>query len=97
MVRVPTAPEGLDFGALLAAIPGLSVASFLPVFVGMTGIVYAVAAAILDMIFLTRALRLWHRYSDAASWRLFRYSVTYLVALFAALVIDRLVAPWLPM
>lgn len=75
----------------------LSVASLLPVFLGMAGMAYAVAAAALDMIFLLRAFRLWRSYSDAESWRLFRYSITYLGLLFAALFLDRMVASWLSM
>ncbi|MFY9327798.1 MAG: heme o synthase [Georgfuchsia sp.] len=75
----------------------LSVASLLPVFLGMAGAAYAIAAAVLDMTFLMRAFKLWRSYSDTASLRLFRYSITYLGALFAALFADRMIASWLPM
>ena len=75
----------------------LSAASFLPVVLGMAGVAYASAATVLDAVFLLRFFRLWRDYSDAASWRLFRYSITYLGLLFAALFLDRLVTPWLPM
>jgi protoheme IX farnesyltransferase len=75
----------------------LSIASLLPVLLGMAGIAYALAAIALDTAFLTRAFRLWISYSDAASLRMFRYSITYLGLLFAALFLDRLLSPWLPM
>ena len=75
----------------------LSAASFLPVVLNMAGAAYAAAAAMLDAVFLARFIRLWRHYSDAASWRLFRYSITYLGALFTALFLDRMAAPWLAM
>ena len=74
----------------------LTGASFLPVTLGMAGIGYGLAVAALDALFLTHALRVWRQYSDAASRRMFRFSIVYLALLFAALFVDRLLAPWLP-
>ena len=74
----------------------LSAASFLPVTLGMAGNLYGLSVAALDVVFITRAWHLWRHYADAASYRLFRYSIVYLSLLFAALFIDRLLAPWLP-
>jgi len=77
----------------------LTGASFLPVTLGMAGGVYGLVVAALDALFITQAFRLWRRYDDAASRRMFRYSIVYLSLLFAALFVDRafssLVAPWL--
>ena len=73
-----------------------SLASFLPLLLGMTGFLYGTVAAALDALFLLRALQLWRSYDDDASWRLFRYSIAYLGGIFAALFLDRLLMPWLP-
>jgi protoheme IX farnesyltransferase len=75
----------------------LCIASLVPVFLGMAGTAYAAIVVVLDAIFLARSFRLWRHYDDAASWRMFRYSITYLGTLFAALFLDRLVSPWLVM
>jgi protoheme IX farnesyltransferase len=74
----------------------LTAASFLPVSLGMAGIGYALAVAWLDARFLALAIGLCRRYGDAASRRMFRFSIVYLALLFAALFADRLLAPWLP-
>ena len=73
----------------------LTGASFLPLALGMAGLFYALIVGVLDARFVAQALRLCRRYDDAASYRQFRYSIFYLAALFAALFIDRLLAPWL--
>jgi protoheme IX farnesyltransferase len=72
----------------------LSGASLLPLPLGMAGPAYAAAVLLLDAVFLLRSHRLLRRYSDQASWRLFRYSIFYLLALFAALFLDRMLATW---
>ena len=81
----------------------LAGASFLPVTLGMAGGIYGLIVAGLNAQFIRQAFRLWRHYDDAASRRMFRYSIVYLSLLFAALFIDRaissyssLVAPWLP-
>ena len=62
--------------------------SLLPFVVRMSGAIYLVSAVILDAIFLFYAVRIYVAYSDALARRTFRYSITYLAALFAALVVD---------
>jgi protoheme IX farnesyltransferase len=62
--------------------------SLAPFACGMSGRVYAAAAAALGAVFLHHAVRLRRRYSDALARRTFRYSIIYLSALFTALLID---------
>ena len=66
----------------------LCACSLLPFVVRMSGVIYLVAAVVLGAIFLSYAIRIYRSYSDALARRTFRYSITYLAALFAALLID---------
>jgi heme o synthase len=60
--------------------------------VASMGVVYTAAAVGLGGWFVWRALRLWRATSPAESMRLFRFSIVYLGALFAAVAADALVA-----
>jgi protoheme IX farnesyltransferase len=62
--------------------------SLLPYVVGMSGLVYLAAAALLGGIFIVYAWRIHRAYTDALAQRAFRYSIIYLAALFAALLLD---------
>ena len=53
--------------------------------------IYLLTAVGLGGSFVYRALRLWRDPSDAKAWALFKFSVLYLGALFAAVAIDALV------
>jgi heme o synthase len=66
----------------------LLAASLLPYTIRMSGMLYLVAALILGGIFLAYAVRIYVAYSDAVAQRTFRYSIVYLAALFAALLVD---------
>jgi heme o synthase len=66
----------------------LLAASLLPYTIRMSGMPYLVAAFILGGIFLAYAVRIYVAYSDAVAQRTFRYSIVYLAALFAALLVD---------
>jgi len=66
----------------------LSVVTILPFLSGMSGPVYLCAALVLDAQFLYHALRLKILRDQAAPMRTFRFSITYLVWLFAALLLD---------
>jgi protoheme IX farnesyltransferase len=66
----------------------LSGASLLPFLLGMSGVWYLVAAALLDAVFLAHSFALWRKYSDALARRTFRWSIVYLTLLFAALLTD---------
>jgi protoheme IX farnesyltransferase len=64
--------------------------------VARMGLIYAVAAAILGALFLWRAWVLWKQgtapeASTAQAIRLYRYSITYLTVLFAAVALDAIV------
>ena len=68
--------------------PGMFASALLPFAYGMSGWIYLGAAVVLNGIFLGYALRLFVNYSDALARRTFRYSIAYLAALFAALLVD---------
>jgi heme o synthase len=63
-----------------------------PTFLGFAGLAYGVAAAILGLVFLALAFAVWKDKSETASRRLFAFSILYLFLLFAALLVERLVA-----
>lgn len=60
----------------------------LPYLLKMSGVVYLASALALGAGFLWYAWRLYREYSDALARSTFRYSITYLSLLFAALLID---------
>ena len=62
--------------------------SLLPFAIGMSGIVYLAAAALLSSVFVAYALRLYFAYSDRLARHTFRYSIAYLAAIFTALLVD---------
>lgn len=69
--------------------------SLLPFVQGMSGVVYLVAAVLLNVGFVAHAWALWKRYSDALARKTFRFSILYLSLLFAALLVDHYLRPWL--
>jgi protoheme IX farnesyltransferase len=62
--------------------------SLLPFVVRMSGVLYLAAAIVLGGMFLRYAIRIYRDYSDALARRTFRFSITYLAVLFAALLVD---------
>jgi protoheme IX farnesyltransferase len=62
--------------------------SLLPYVIRMSGLAYFAAALVLGGIFIGYALRIYFAYSDALAQKTFRYSIVYLAALFAALLVD---------
>ncbi len=62
--------------------------TLLPYATKMSGLPYLAAAVGLGAGFIRYGWRLWVNYSDALARRAFRYSIVYLSALFAALLID---------
>jgi protoheme IX farnesyltransferase len=66
----------------------LAAASVMPFVYGMSGWLYLAAAVVLGAIFIAYAVRIYVDYSDALARRTFRYSIVYLAALFAALLVD---------
>lgn len=74
--------------SILAYTIVLGLVATLPYFIGMSGWVYLVSAAVLSVLFVVKAWRMKLSYSDAAARRTFRYSISYLSLLFAALLVD---------
>ena len=62
--------------------------TILPVFGGLFGVVYLVAAVVLDAIFMVLALSLQKQATRPAALKLYLYSLGYLALLFAAMVVD---------
>ncbi|MEX0958067.1 MAG: heme o synthase [Burkholderiales bacterium] len=62
--------------------------SMLPFATRMSGWIYLVGALVLGGVFLAYAVRICLAYSDALARRTFRYSIFYLSALFAVLLVD---------
>jgi protoheme IX farnesyltransferase len=73
----------------------LFAATLLPFITGMSGWVYLVAAVLLGAWFILYAFQLWRDYSDALSRATFRFSILYLSLLFAALLVDHYLMPWI--
>jgi protoheme IX farnesyltransferase len=69
----------------------LVAASLMPFAYGMSGWPYLAAAAALGGVFIAYAVRIYVHYSDVLARRTFRYSIVYLAALFAALLVDHYV------
>ena len=67
---------------------GLTLVTFVPYLIGMSGMFYLAAAVVLDSIFLGYAWLVWREYSDAVARASFRWSIYYLALLFAALLVD---------
>jgi len=66
----------------------LTVVTLMPFLSGMSGLLYLATALVLNARFLYHALQLKLSERPGLSMRVFRFSVTYLVWLFAALLVD---------
>lgn len=66
----------------------LMLVTLLPYLTGMSGLVYLAGIAVLDLGFLGYAVALLISRSESLAMEMFRYSVLYLMALFAILLID---------
>ena len=73
----------------------LFAATLLPFTYRMSGWIYLAAAVALGAWFIVLAWQLWRNYSDALARRTFRFSIWHLSLLFAALLLDHYVSPWL--
>jgi protoheme IX farnesyltransferase len=73
----------------------LVLVTVLPVLTGMCGIIYAVCACVLNAIFLYYALALKFTAREELPMRVFKFSVQYLMWIFAALLVDHYVH-WVP-
>jgi protoheme IX farnesyltransferase len=61
----------------------------------MSGVIYLVVALVLGARFIQLAFQLWRNYSDALARKTFRFSIWHLSLLFAALLLDHYLNPWL--
>ncbi len=66
----------------------LTAVTLLPFVTRMSGALYLAAVVVLNAVFLWYAVRIYVAYSDRLAQRTFRYSIAYLTALFAALLLD---------
>jgi protoheme IX farnesyltransferase len=66
----------------------LLAASILPYIYGMSGIFYLVSAIVLSSNFVYYAICLYRSYSDQLARKTFKYSISYLALLFAAILVD---------
>jgi protoheme IX farnesyltransferase len=66
----------------------LCVLTALPCLTGMTGLVYLAGATVLNVVFVGRACALKAHCTAERSMRLFRFSISYLLSLFALLLVD---------
>jgi heme o synthase len=69
--------------------------ALLPFVNGMSGGLYLAAAVVLGAWFVVYGWRLWRQYSDMLARKTFRFSIWYLSALFAALLVDHYLWPML--
>lgn len=70
------------------------VVTLMPFAIGMFGLIYLLAAVILNAIFLKYVITLYSNYSDELSKKTFIYSIQYLAYIFAAMLIDHYVSPF---
>ncbi|MES2299897.1 MAG: heme o synthase [Pseudomonadota bacterium] len=66
----------------------LAATTMLPFAVHMSGIIYLVAAVLLNAVFLWHSWRIYRHYTDLVARKAFAYSIIYLSLLFAALLAD---------
>ena len=94
MLPITHGPEFTRLQVLLYTIV-LFAATLLPFVFRMSGPLYLVAAVILGIGFMAYGWQLWRHYSDALARRTFRFSIWHLSLLFAALLLDHYLNPWL--
>jgi protoheme IX farnesyltransferase len=87
MLPVTHGPEYTRLQILLYTILLVAV-TILPFVIRMSGWIYLISAVLLGGVFLFYAIRMKLAYSDKLAHKTFRYSIWYLAALFAALLVD---------
>jgi protoheme IX farnesyltransferase len=85
--EVETKKQMLFYAAILVPV------AVLPTWLGIAGLTYGIVALVLSLIFLGTAVAVWFDTTQRAAKRMFGYSIFYLFALFAMLMVD--VAPGL--
>jgi protoheme IX farnesyltransferase len=66
----------------------LAAVTLMPFATHMSGMIYLVGAVVLNVVFIYYAWKLYRDYSDGLARKTFGYSIQYLAALFALLLID---------
>jgi protoheme IX farnesyltransferase len=94
MLPITHGPEFTRLQVLLYTFV-LFAATLLPFTYGMSGWIYLISALVLGGWFIALAWSLWREYSDALARRTFRFSIWHLSLLFAALLLDHYLTPWL--
>ena len=94
MLPITHGPEFTRLQVLLYTLV-LFAATLLPFVYGMSGWIYLLAALVLGGIFILYAWQLWRNYSDLLARATFRFSIWHLSLLFAALLLDHYLSPWL--
>jgi protoheme IX farnesyltransferase len=94
MLPVTHGPEFTRLQVLLYTFV-LFAATLLPFVYRMSGWIYLAAAVVLGLRFIQYAWRLWRQYSDGLARQTFRFSIWHLSLLFAALLLDHYLSPWL--
>jgi protoheme IX farnesyltransferase len=94
MLPVTHGPEFTRLQVLLYTLV-LFAATLLPFIQGMSGGIYLAAALVLGGLFIAYGWQLWRDYSDELARRTFRFSIWHLSLLFAALLLDHYLMPWL--
>ena len=94
MLPVTAGPEATRKQILVYSVV-LALTSLLPTLLGTSGWLYLAAALALSGIFLRDAWQLYRQPSDRLAMRLFKFSIVYLFALFAAILADHLVMTWI--
>ncbi|MCD9088461.1 heme o synthase [Stenotrophomonas sp. SY1] len=73
----------------------LAVVTMLPVVIGMSGMFYLGGATVLNIVFLWYAWKMQNPPDEMFNMKMFGYSIVYLMALFAFLLVDHWLMPWL--
>ena len=73
---------------ILAYTVVLVIVTLLPVFIGMSGVFYLGGATVLNLVFLWYAWKMQNPPDEMFNMKMFGYSVVYLMALFAFLLVD---------
>jgi len=94
MLPITHGPEFTQLQVLLYTLV-LFAATLLPFVYGMSSWIYLVSALALGGLFVLYAWQLWRDYSDLLARQTFRYSIWHLSLLFAALLLDHYLSPWL--
>ncbi len=94
MLPITHGPEFTRLQVLLYTLV-LFAATLLPFVYGMSSWIYLVSALALGGLFILYAWTLWRDYSDLLARATFRFSIWHLSLLFAALLLDHYLSPWL--